>query len=58
MKIGYKIIHETNFVEEDTILEVINWESENVIQFYSWTEPGETDWIEETIGIWKIKKLK
>jgi len=58
MKSGYQIIHDTFINPNDTILEVINWEGENVIQFYSWDDNDEIENLKSTIGIWKIKKLK
>jgi len=58
MEAGYTIVHDTNIEPTDTVMEVINWQSDNIIQFYAWGNPKvETEYLRETIGIWKIKKL-
>jgi len=54
MKAGYKIVNDS-IQKDTTILEVVNWKSDNVIEFYAWNDNDDIEIITSTVGFWKIK---
>jgi hypothetical protein len=58
MKANWKVEHDNLMHPDDTVLEVLNYEWNNTVIFYSWIDKDSFNKMTDTIGMWKIKSLK